>query len=129
MDDIFALANKVLTEELEVILHSVYDGDTFFVDIPGLPEVLGERISIRMDQVDAPEMRDSRPEIKNLAKKAKTRLTEILQSGNIKLKNVRRGKFFRLIADVEVNGKNVKDLLLEESLVREYNGTGEKPWS
>ena len=123
-----SILSRVFTEEMEVALHSVYDGDTFFIDIPDIPEVFGERISVRINRIDAPELKDERHEISELATEAKNRLEEVLHSGPIILKNVRRGKFFRLLAEVEVNGQDVGNLLLEENLVREYKGRGVKPW-
>ena len=128
MNDVFTLS-RVFTDEMEVALHSVYDGDTFFIDIPDIPEVFGERISVRINRIDAPEMDDERPEVQEIAVKAKERLEEVLQSGTIILKNVRRGKYFRLLAEVKVKDEDVGQLLLEEDLVREYKGRGIKPWT
>ena len=36
---------------------SIYDGDSFRVNIEGWPPIIGERIPIRVNGVDAPEIR------------------------------------------------------------------------
>lgn len=36
---------------------SVYDGDTFRVNIKGYPDVIGENIAIRVNGIDTPEIR------------------------------------------------------------------------
>ena len=40
-----------------VLLKSVYDGDTFKVDIPHWPKIISDNISVRIKEIDAPEMR------------------------------------------------------------------------
>lgn len=43
---------------------SIYDGDTFKVNLQGYLPIAGERIGIRINGIDTPEMRDNRPKIK-----------------------------------------------------------------
>ena len=50
---------------------SIYDADTFRVTIQNYPAVIGERISIRVLGVDAPEMRGKCKQEKELARLAK----------------------------------------------------------
>jgi endonuclease YncB( thermonuclease family) len=46
---------------------SVYDGDTFRVDIDSLPPIVGKNIPIRVNGVDTPEIRGKCQYEKNLA--------------------------------------------------------------
>ena len=40
----------------------------------------------------------------------------------INLKNMERGKYFRIAADVIVDGENLGDLLIEAGMAIRYNG-------
>ena len=46
----------------------------------------------------------------------------------MKLKNMKRGKYFRIIADVEVDGVDLGSLLIEEGLARPYSGGKRGEW-
>ena len=50
---------------------SVYDGDTFRVDIDSLPPIVGKNIPIRLNGVDTPEIRGKCEHEKDLAIKAR----------------------------------------------------------
>src|SRR5437016_2415285 len=54
-----------------VIFHHSYDGDTCTVTLPGLPDVFGERISIRLVGIDAPEIKGRCEQEKRLAMQAR----------------------------------------------------------
>lgn len=106
---------------------SVYDGDTFRADIEGYPAIIGGNIPIRIKGIDTPEIRDKRPEIKALARNARQFTKGMLESGKIiVLKNIERGKYFRIVADVYVDGVSLSDSLLLLELAKSYDG-GKKP--
>ncbi len=50
---------------------SIYDGDTFRVNINSWPEVIGRRVPVRIAGIDTPEMRGKCQVEKELARKAK----------------------------------------------------------
>ena len=50
---------------------SVYDGDTFRVNIASLPPIVGKNIAIRVNGVDTPEIRGKCQYEKNLALEAR----------------------------------------------------------
>ena len=50
---------------------SIYDGDTFRVNIEGWPAIIGERVPIRLRGADTPEMRAQCEYEKRLARQAK----------------------------------------------------------
>ena len=50
---------------------SVYDGDTFRVDINSLPPIVGKNIPIRVNGVDTPEIRGKCQYEKDLALEAR----------------------------------------------------------
>jgi len=105
----------------------VYDGDTFYADIDSFPSILGKNIGIRIAGIDAPEIRTKNIEEKRLAKEARDIIEYFLTSAErIELKNLRRGKYFRIIADVYADGRNLAQVLLNAGLAHPYNG-GTKP--
>ena len=109
---------------------SIYDGDTFRANIAGLHSLIGERIGIRVAGVDTPEMRGKCKQEKDLARQAKQVTVEALRSAKvIELRNTKRGKYFRIVADVYVDNKNLTDILISSGLGVAYDGgTKSKDW-
>jgi len=71
----------------------------------GLPAVFGDDINIRVAGVDTPEIRGKCPAEKALAIEARDRVRELLTNAKtIDLLNVERGKYFRLVASVRIDG-------------------------
>ncbi|WP_425358611.1 thermonuclease family protein [Syntrophotalea carbinolica] len=57
-----------------------------------------------MNGIDTPEMRDNRPTVKALARRAKQYTVQRSRVGQrIVLRNMQRGKYFRIVADVFVD--------------------------
>ena len=108
---------------------SIYDGDTFRANIIGFPTIVGEHMSIRINGIDTPELRGKCPEEKAQAKLAKQFTVKHLRSAKrITLKNIKRGKYFRLIADVYVDGINLAEQLIKNNHAVEYQGKTKKNW-
>ena len=102
---------------------SIYDGDTFRVNIEGYPELIGHRIGIRVSGIDTPEMRGKCQQEKDLARKAKQYTVAKLRGAKkIELRNMKRGKYFRIVADVYVDGKNLTEGLIKNKLGVHYDG-------
>lgn len=110
-------------------IHSVYDADTFRVDIDGWPDIIGKNIPIRVNGVDAAEIRGKCPTEKQQARDARDYTRAFLEQGQaIELRNIERGKYFRLIADVYVDGNSLSEALIESGHAREYHGGTRKGW-
>lgn len=108
---------------------SVYDGDTFRVDIEGYPDVIGKNMPIRIRGIDTPEIRGKCPEEKVLAKQARDFLrAKLAEAKEIELLDIDRGKYFRLVASVKVDGQSVGGLLLSKGLARAYDGGKKQGW-
>lgn len=125
---------------------SNYDGDTVTVNIPGLNEMFGTEMDIRVLGVDTPEVRpakcgkakakkyNSLKECEEqrvceveLGKEVKTFVAEQFQlSSNIQLAKVFKGKYFRVVADVIIEGESLSLLLLKKGFAIPYSG-GTKP--
>ena len=112
-----------------VVFHRCYDGDTCTFTLPGIHPLLGEKISIRLNGVDTPEIRGKCPSEKRLAKRAKILVNRMLKKAQkIRLLNVSRGKYFRIVADIEVDGVLLKEVLLRDGLAHRYDGGTKKGW-
>lgn len=100
-----------------------YDADTVTVQIPGVHPLLGEKISVRVRHIDAPEIKGKLPCEKEAARIAQ-RLVEnqLKRAKRIDLKNVDRDKYFRVLADIEVDGKDLKAIVEKNHLSVAYEG-------
>jgi micrococcal nuclease len=100
-----------------------YDGDTITFNLPELHPIIGEKISIRVNGIDTPEIRGKCEKEKYDAKQAKEMVADILKDAEqIVLRNMERGKYFRIAADVIVDGENLGDMLIEAGMAVRYDG-------
>jgi endonuclease YncB( thermonuclease family) len=104
-----------------------YDADTITVEIPEVHPLLGHQISVRVNGIDTAEMKGKAPCEKDRAVAAQQIVAKMLTGAKrINLHNVQRDKYFRVLADVEVDGQFIKDLLFKERLAYEYHGKNKK---
>jgi len=109
---------------------SNYDGDTIKFNLPSLHPIIGERINIRVNGIDTPEIRGKCEKEKYDAKQAQQMVADILKDAErIDLKNMQRGKYFRIAADVIIDGENLSDILVEAGVAVRYGGGNKnKDW-
>ena len=108
---------------------SVYDGDTFRVDIDSLPPIVGKNIPIRLNGVDTPEIRGKCKYEKDLALEARDFVrNKLANAKEIKLTKLQRGKYFRVIADVYLDDVSLEQELLENKLAYKYTGGKKSSW-
>ena len=108
---------------------SIYDGDTFRVNIDSLPPIVGKNIPIRVNGVDTPEIRGKCQYESNLALKARDFVrAKLANAKEIKLTNLQRGKYFRVVANVLVDGVSLEQELLDNNLAYEYSGGKKLSW-
>ncbi len=101
-----------------------HDGDSITFNIPGTPAIMGKNMVIRLRGIDTPELG-----AKNcLAEEEKARSAQQLvhqllkDARRIDLHHVERGKYFRILADVEFDGRDLGTLLLDKGLAVSYSG-------
>ena len=110
-------------------VRTIFDGDSFRADINGWPDIIGKSVPIRVLGVDAPEMRGKCEAEKILARQAKQHTVALLRSGKvIELKNTQRGKYFRILANVIIDGESLADSLVSNGLARRYDGGKRDGW-
>ena len=108
---------------------SIYDADTFRADIEGWPDIIGKRISVRVNGIDGPELKGKCQAEKVVARKAKQHTVELLRGGKvIELRNMQRGKYFRILADVYIDGNSLAENLISAGLARSYEGGKRLDW-
>ena len=107
-----------------------YDGDTITVIIEGWPDIIGNMMPIRVEGVDTPERRAKCKNEKLMAFIAKRFVySELMNAKNIKILNPKRGKYFRIVGDVEYDGKLLSMELLKKEYAYPYEGgTKQNPW-
>ena len=108
---------------------SIYDADTFRANIKEWPDIVGSRMSVRVNGIDAPEIRGKCKEEKRLARLAKQFTVQMLRSAKvIELRNIKRGKYFRLLADVFIDNKSLSKALIKNNHARLYDGGTKSNW-
>lgn len=128
------VSNTVFAKD--VIVSSVYDGDTFYFIIPEHPPAF-KKMGVRIKGIDTPEMPSSnysntgklgRSKCKKeaeLAIEAKQFLLTLLKknSMNATLKNIEPDKFGeRILANVFVGNQDVANLMIQNKYAVQYNG-------
>ena len=109
-----------------------YDGDTITVNIKGWPKIIGKEVRVRIAGIDTPEIRGQSKREKELALEAKRTVEHMLSSAKrIKLKHMRRGKYFRIVADVIADGIDIGQHLIKTGQAVRYDGGTQKKtnWS
>ncbi|MFW9874929.1 MAG: thermonuclease family protein [Candidatus Thorarchaeota archaeon] len=125
-----AFSSNAYGEAIVSEVTAIYDGDTFTANIKDYPPIIGERIKIRIKGIDTPELSDRDPKVRALALKAKQYTVRRLRdSKNITLKNIQRGKYFRILADVYVDGSSLGEELIKAGLAKPYSGDKKPSWT
>ncbi len=108
----------------------VHDGDTFIVDIDNVHSLIGKGVSVRINGIDAPEITDKREEVHKLAIASRDYVINRLENAHvIELCNLQRDKYFRLLADVYLDGINLADELIKAGLAQPYDGKKKPNWN
>lgn len=100
-----------------------YDGDTISFNIDNVPKILGSNISVRVRGVDTPEIKGKLPCEKESARIAQKLVHNLLENSKvINLKSIERDKYFRILAEIEFDGRNLSETLIKNNLAYPYNG-------
>ena len=108
---------------------SIYDGDTLMVNIDSFPDIVGKNIRIRIKGIDAPEIKGKCQKEIDLAIMARDYLRNAInQSSQIELRNIERGKYFRIVGELYIDGENISKGLIKEKLAYIYHGGKKRSW-
>jgi endonuclease YncB( thermonuclease family) len=105
----------------------VDEGFGFRCDVKGWPAVIGKDIAVKIDGIEPPlvvargEMPNKFFELQAIKFLERT----FAKAQSVKLRNIKRGRTFSIVADVIVDSNNVADLLITEGLAGRYVGAQE----
>jgi endonuclease YncB( thermonuclease family) len=101
----------------------VYDGDTFTI-ASKLPYDSSPiyRFSVRLNGIDAPEMKCKTNVEKLHAVKSRDALSSIILHKKVKLTNIKTEKYGRILADVYVDEMHINKWMLDNKYAVQYNG-------
>ena len=115
------MPSKEALQNVSVV--SVYDGDTFKINLNCSLAVYCEKVPVRVLGVDCPEIKGKTEKEKQLAQKAKAFTKNFLDNGPISLTDCSRDKYFRLLCKVQnAQGQNLADELIKRDLGYKYYG-------
>jgi micrococcal nuclease len=102
---------------------SIHDGDTFTANIDGWPDVIGRGVPVRVCCIDTPELRAKLPLARLRAILAKRYTVGALRSARrVELVDIRRDKYFRILARVVADGQDLGEGLVRSGLAVPYDG-------
>jgi endonuclease YncB( thermonuclease family) len=109
------------------------DGDTVEIQVDFLPSELGDKLYVRVWGIDTPEkgFRAQSEHEKQLGSKA-SEFTKnaIANAKEIKINLIMWDKFGgRVLGDVLIDGKSLRQLLLDNGYAREYYGDKKQSWN
>jgi len=125
------LASPALATDFpNVTYHRCYDGDTCTFTIQDVHSLFGEKINVRIAGIDTPEIKGKCQKETALAMQARNLVRRMLgQARRIDLLDVERGKYFRIVARVVADGKDVGQTMIDRGMAVEYDGgTKVKEW-
>ena len=114
----------------DVSVASVYDGDTFKINLNCSFAVYCEKVPVRVRGVDCPEIKAKTAREKSLAQEAKAFTKKFLSQKPITLTDCGRDKYFRLLCGVtNAGGKDLAEELIRRGLGYAYDGGKKKGFS
>ena len=106
----------------------VYDGDTITIAAKPYHNYPVYRFSVRLNGIDAPELKTKNENEKKHAIISRDALKEKILGRIVNLVNIQHDKYGRILADVFLGNENICKWMLCENYVVEYDGgTKNKP--
>jgi endonuclease YncB( thermonuclease family) len=124
-----ALARESLNGPIQAEVIRVIDGDTFDVRAQiWVGHFIETRV--RINGLDTPELRSKCDTARKRAHDAKVVLSNLLKNGPVVLTDIQNGKYAgRVLALARTpEGIDVSDFMIEQGLVRPYNGGKRAGW-
>lgn len=114
---------------------NVHDGDTITINLPGLPDLFGKNIGIRINGIDTPELVSAcATAVDRTAEKAKAIIARnelasmVAAAKVITLVNPERDKYFRIVTVVMLDGVSAGQTLIDKGLADPYDGGLKRGW-
>lgn len=106
----------------------IYDSDTITIAFPFKDEIY--KYNLRLNGIDAPEIKSKIEAEVNMAKKGQKFLSDLILNKLIKVKMGKMDKYQRILADIFLlDDTDIIPLLLDKKFVRPYSGDKKADWS
>jgi micrococcal nuclease len=106
--------------EYKAIITKVYDGDTLTANVDLGFKVWAKKVKLRLLGVNTPEIRTKDQEEKRHALQARDRVRELCLEKEVIVITHGMGKYGRWLAEVRIEGVDLKALLITEGLGVKY---------
>lgn len=116
---------------MPVVVKYIVDGDTFIGDVILAKDIAVESVSVRLRNVDTPEIHGQCAEEIKRAEYARQRLGELIPVGStVEITNIKNDKYpGRIDANVyDSDNRDVGLVLVREKVGREYHGGKRQSW-
>jgi micrococcal nuclease len=80
------------------------------------------RLSVRLNGIDAPEIKGKCAEEKEVAKEARDFVSNLVLNKYVRLENIESEKYGRILADVYIGDVCLNELLIKERYAVKYDG-------
>ena len=113
------------------VVKYIVDGDTFVGDVVLKDKTTIKSVSVRLRNVDTPEIHGKCDSEIERANRAKQRLSELIpENSTVEIKNIKNDKYAKRIdANVfDSHGRDVGMILVHENLGRPYSGGKRLSW-
>lgn len=98
-----------------------HDGDTVTVNIPGVHSLIGKKIRVRVRGVDTPELNSKNECERKVGESARLFTAQFMKKAKrIDLINIQRGNYFRIVADIQADGRSLGENLLNANLASRF---------
>jgi endonuclease YncB( thermonuclease family) len=123
ISELINLSIPFVPQLTEGVVIKVYDGDTITI-VSKLPYDTSPlyKFSVRINNIDCPEIKGSGEIEKQCAKMAKQRVSDLILGRRIELRNIGTEKYGRVLADVFIDEQDIGTLLVNERLALRYDG-------
>jgi len=117
-----------MTYTYKATVLSVYDGDGSFDVLVDMGMNLTRRKSVRLYAVDTPEIRGAQ---KHAGVVVRDYVRKLMLDKEVLLttKKDKTGKYGRLLADIDIGGLDLGELLVSQGYAKPYFGGKKQPWA
>lgn len=105
------------------IVNRVIDGDTIDASVD-LGFHIYTSVRFRLNGIDTAEVTSSDPALREIAYKAKQRVSDLIVGKEVTIRSSKSDKYGRWLADVYIDALHLNDILLSEGLAKKYDGVG-----
>lgn len=113
----------------DVVVESVYDGDTLTVTLPAVHPLWGDRAAVRIAGIDTPEIRgECIPESEKAIAARDALYALVSVARRVDLEQCGIEKFGRLLCRVLADRRDAGEYLISEGHARPYTGGKRQGW-